>query len=109
MSNRRRFANFVIAAASLLVVSAIPWQGDLAGARAHSWYPHYCCSDQDCMKVDRIEYVTGGMYMITGETRIFVPESMEKRPSLDGDAHICILRTQSGRYRLRCVFLPGTA
>ena len=78
-------------------------------AAAHSWYPPYCCSDQDCMKVDRIEYVTGGMYMITGELRVFVPDTMEKRPSQDNDAHICLLRTQSGRYRVRCVFLPGTA
>jgi hypothetical protein len=78
-------------------------------AAAHSWYPSYCCSDQDCMKVDRIEYVAGGMYMIVGELRVFVPQSMEKRPSHDNDAHICILRTQSGRYRVRCVFMPGTA
>jgi hypothetical protein len=78
-------------------------------ARAHSWYPHYCCNDQDCAKVDRIEYVVGGMYMIVGETRVFVPDAMEKRPSQDNDAHVCILRTQSGRYRVRCVFMPGTS
>jgi hypothetical protein len=61
------------------------------------------------MKVDRIEYAVSGMYMTTGQIRVFVPEAMEKRPPQDGDAHICLLRTQSGRNRLRCVFLPGTA
>ncbi len=78
-------------------------------AMAHSWYPHYCCSDQDCMKVDFIEPVDGGIYMSVGALRVFVPEAMEKRPSQDNDAHICLLRTQSGRYRVRCVFLPGIA
>ncbi len=78
-------------------------------SRAHSWYPHYCCNDQDCTKVDRIEYVPSGMYMIAGEMRIFVPDTMEKRPSQDTDAHICVMRTQSGRFRVRCVFMPGTA
>ncbi len=75
---------------------------------AHSWYPHYCCSDQDCVKVDRIEYVPDGMYMTAGQMRVFVPDTMEKRPSEDTDAHICVMRTQSG-LRVRCVFLPGTA
>jgi hypothetical protein len=77
-------------------------------AAAHSWYPNYCCNDQDCMKVDRIEYVPGGMYMIVGEVRVFVPQAMEKQPSQDSDAHVCLMRTQSGRYRVRCVFVPGT-
>ena len=61
------------------------------------------------MKVDTIEHVSGGMYMIVGEIRVFVPDSMEKRASEDNDAHVCLMRTQSGRYRVRCVFLPGTA
>jgi hypothetical protein len=60
------------------------------------------------MKVDRIEYVTGGMYMTAGELRVFVPDSMEKRPSEDSDAHICVMRTQTS-LRARCVFLPGNA
>ena len=75
---------------------------------AHSWYPHYCCSDQDCVKVDRIEYVSDGMHMTAGQMRVFVPKTMEKRPSQDPDAHICVIRSQSGS-RVRCVFLPGTA
>jgi hypothetical protein len=82
--------------------------GTALQAFAHSWYPHYCCSEQDCVKVDRIEYVTDGMYMTAGQMRVFVPDSMEKRPSEDTDAHICVMRTQSG-LRVRCVFLPGTA
>ena len=92
---------------AILIVSAIKLSTILP-AYAHSWYPHYCCSDQDCVKVDRIEYVTDGMYMTAGQMRIFVPDSMEKRPSQDTDAHICVMRTQSG-LRVRCVFLPGTA
>jgi hypothetical protein len=95
---------------ALVVASIALLAPGLAGdAVAHSWYPHYCCSDQDCMKVDHIEYVVGGMYMTTGQIRVFVPDAMEKRPSQDADAHICLLRTQSGRYRVRCVFLPGTS
>ena len=78
-------------------------------AGAHSWYPTYCCSDRDCMKVDRIEYVSGGMYMIAGELRVFVPQTMEKQISQDIDSHVCVMRTQSGGWRVRCVFMPGTA
>lgn len=105
-----RSAALIARALVLLIAMTAPLMfGLVRGARAHSWYPAYCCNDHDCMKVDRIEYVAGGMYMIAGEMRVFVPESMEKQPSLDADAHVCVMRTQSGYYRVRCVFLPGTA
>ncbi len=94
---------FLIATVLVLLLSAP------RASHAHSWYPYYCCSDRDCVRVDRIEYVTNGMYMIAGELRVFVPEAMEKRPSQDADAHICVMRTQSGSFRVRCVFMPGTA
>ena len=96
-----RAACVILIAYALKLGTALP-------AYAHSWYPHYCCSEQDCVKVDRIEYVTDGMYMTAGQLRVFVPDSMEKRHSEDTDAHICVMRTQSG-LRVRCVFLPGTA
>ena len=80
-----------------------------APAVAHSWYPAYCCNERDCMKVDRIEYVSGGMVMIVGGMRVFVPESMDKQPSQDTDAHVCVSRAQGGGWNARCVFMPGTA
>jgi hypothetical protein len=93
---------------TILVIATLAFSTAFEAA-AHSWYPYFCCSDQDCMKVDTIEYVSGGMYMTVGPIRVFVPETMEKRPSQDGDAHVCVMRTQSGFYRVRCVFLPGNA
>jgi hypothetical protein len=108
MADHHPLVTFIRRAAFLLTSGMILGLDTPHEAAAHSWYPRYCCSDQDCVKVDRIEYVTGGMYMTVGEIRVFVPEAMEKRPSQDNDAHICILRTQSG-YRVRCVFMPGTA
>ena len=95
-------------AAGIILIALLIKISVTASSFAHSWYPHYCCSDQDCVKVDRIEYVTDGMYMTAGQMRVFVPDTMEKRPSEDTDAHICVIRTQSG-FRVRCVFLPGTA
>ena len=109
MADHRSLVMLFRGPAFLLTVGAFLALGLPPAAVAHSWYPRYCCSDQDCMKVERIEYVSGGMYMIVGELRVFVPEAMEKQPSQDNDAHVCIMRTQSGRYRVRCVFMPGTA
>ena len=95
-------------AACAILIAYFLKLGAIQPSHAHSWYPHYCCSDQDCVKVDRIEYVSDGMYMTAGQMRVFVPDTMEKRPSKDTDAHICVMRTQSG-FRVRCVFMPGTA
>jgi len=92
-----------------LAIAASFTLGPAHEAGAHSWYPTYCCSDRDCMKVDRIEYVSGGMYMTAGDLRVFVPQTMEKQHSQDTDAHVCVMRTQSGGWRVRCVFIPGTA
>ena len=103
---RQRLALCVMLSAAAIFISLVSLSDP---SRAHSWYPHYCCNDQDCTKVDRIEYVPNGMFMIVGEMRVFVPDTMEKRPSEDADAHICVMRTQSGRFRVRCVFMPGTA
>ena len=109
MADHRSLVMFFRVAAFFLTIGSALIFGAPRVATAHSWYPRYCCSDQDCMKVERIEYVSGGMYMIVGELRVFVPEAMEKQPSQDNDAHVCVMRTQSGRYRVRCVFMPGTA
>jgi hypothetical protein len=109
MTDHRTLVLFLRIAAFLLISGTILALGVPHVATAHSWYPRYCCSDQDCMKVERIEYVSDGMYMIVGELRVFVPEAMEKQQSQDNDAHVCVMRTQSGRFRVRCVFMPGTA
>ena len=61
------------------------------------------------MKVDKIDYVSGGMFMSVGSLRLFVPETMVKQPSQDGDAHICLVLAPNGTYGVRCVFLPGNA
>lgn len=95
-----------IAALLLHALLALMLPGRLA---AHSWYPPICCSERDCMKVDRIEYVTGGMVMTAGAMKVFVPHSMQKQASQDTDAHICVGRSPTGTWSARCVFLPGTA
>lgn len=83
--------------------------------RAHSWYPHDCCSDRDCwpMGEDRDAkepeptIVPGGYRTHDG---IFVPES-QTRPSKDGRFHVCryggvpgasVISTSKGI----CLFVP---
>jgi hypothetical protein len=84
----------------------------LSGAHqvnAHSWYPLRCCGDQDCRKVDKIDYLPdGGMVMHAGPMEVFVPHYFLQEPSEDGDAHVCAVSLTTGTYLPVCVFMPGT-
>lgn len=76
-------------------------------ASAHSWYPQECCNEIDCRRVDRIEpQPDGTIIMHAGPLSVPVPKSFPRRPSQDGDAHICVFVNLSGRLQPRCVFLP---
>ena len=85
--------------------------------RAHSWYPHDCCSDRDCWPMgedaDAREpeptVVPGGYRLRDGS---FIAER-DTRPSRDGRFHVCryggmpdagVIRTSTGI--CQCVRLP---
>ena len=103
----------VTARATVLAVMATVTVGCplvASSVHAHSWYPPACCNENDCRKVDRVDYLPNGdLVMHFGSQDVIVPRSFEKQPSRDEDAHVCVYRTISGRWAPRCVFLPGTA
>ncbi len=90
--DRRERGTLPLWLVAILVVAAGPaiW---LSPARAHSWYPHECCSDRDCWPMgpdaDAREpeprSVPGGYLTHDGH---FVAER-ETRPSRDGRFHVC--------------------
>lgn len=71
-------------------------------ATAHSWYPPFCCSDQDCHPIVCNELVGSGDAIIyRGVT--FGKNTI--RPSMDDTCHVCISKAGKGL----CVFtLPST-
>jgi hypothetical protein len=82
--------------------------GLLASARAHSWYPHDCCSNQDCMAADGIRTEADGDEQVTvGDVHIAIPRGFVWRPSADHRVHICF-RTDETRIPVPvCLFLPS--
>jgi len=76
---------------------------------AHMWYPARCCGGHDCMMVDSIEMLEDGdMLFRAGSISVVVPAEFQRLPSQDSHTHICVYRINSGEYRPRCVFVPGT-
>ena len=77
-------------------------------ARAHLWYPKECCNEQDCFRATSVvKLPDGSLRMTAGPIKVTVPPDFEKFPSQDNDAHVCVYSDLQGRYRPRCVFLPG--
>src|SRR5262245_10024201 len=75
---------------------------------AHSWYPRYCCQDEDCRKADRIGKLSdGSMAIDAGSMHVFMPPGFLQQPSRDNDAHVCAYQMPTGQYVPRCLFLPG--
>lgn len=75
---------------------------------AHSWYPQYCCRDDDCRKIDRMEkYPDGSMVIDAGSMHVVIPRGFLQQPSRDNDAHVCAYQMPTGQYVPRCLFLPG--
>lgn len=102
---RRPFYRLAFAIPMPLALTVLAPPADVA--RAHSWYPRECCNEIDCRRVDRIEpQPDGSVIMHAGPLSVLVPKSFPRRPSQDGDAHICVFVNLSGRLQPRCVFLP---
>jgi hypothetical protein len=84
-------------------------------ARAHSWYPHECCSQQDCVAADAVSTDgQGSKSVIVGQVQIPIPDGTRPGLSPDGRVHVCF-RTWAGdrdglpTFMLVCLFLPPEA
>lgn len=84
---------------SLIIVLGLLVYASIRPVRAHSWYPHECCSDRDCAPVpaSRVDLVAGG-YLIDGLHFVF---ERAVRVSPDGKFHACIIGST-----LICFFAP---
>ncbi len=76
-------------------------------ARAHSWYPHECCSSTDCepLAEDQIKITAEGDILPNGE----LVRHGTTRPSQDGQYHWCrylIEPRQIIRKDPVCLFVP---
>lgn len=83
---------------ALLLALTVPAVG-------HSWYPAYCCHDEDCRPVpceDISETPDGFVY-----DGVKFAKSAEK-PSEDRRCHVCIYGKGSGRTGLCLFTLQGT-
>ncbi len=78
-------------------------------ARAHSWYPHECCSDGDCSPADAVFVdAHGETIVITGMSRLVVPHGFPIRSSPDNRVHICFSRSNTEEVTpIYCIFAPG--
>jgi hypothetical protein len=105
-ARRAKCAPLVALAAPVIGLSGLAGSGL---SFAHSWYPKVCCQDHDCMKVDHIEHLSdGSMKMQAGTIEVIVPKGFVPQPSLDNDAHVCIMPKMGGGYAPRCVFMPAS-
>ncbi|MBS0242147.1 MAG: hypothetical protein JSS20_08205 [Proteobacteria bacterium] len=92
----------------LLMTLLMAWT---ASAAAHSWYPHWCCSDNDCAPVLRTKPVEGGKWVTSRHGTVFVPRDYRIDRSQDNDAHVCMMPDPviPGKMKLLCYFEPGTS
>ena len=106
-----RHRNILILAFALLLAGLIVLAGK---ARAHGWYPHECCHDQDCAVVEKVDMLpaipmaTGAISMVvtTKYGTAIVPASFPRRESKDGQMHACMLPDSNGNMRVLCLFMP---
>ena len=77
-------------------------------AHAHSWYPRECCSGDDCAPVDRIERLSGPeSWLITSRHgKAILRETIPRRESPDGRAHVCMRADEFGAVWVVCYFTP---
>ncbi|MFZ4806122.1 MAG: hypothetical protein ACOYLQ_02615 [Hyphomicrobiaceae bacterium] len=83
----------------------------VADADAHSWYPHWCCNDQDCQPVDTIQHnADGSMEITAGGIFVQIPKGFPSDVSGDRRIHVCTYYDPDVQlYRPRCLFLPATS
>lgn len=94
------------ALAGLLGLGIVLLLAALVGpAKAHSWYPWFCCSNRDCAPVVSAQVVPEGMVVTTQHGTVFIPASFPYRESKDGQMHACI-RQKDGETKLICAFRP---
>ncbi|MFG1371062.1 hypothetical protein V5F32_02690 [Xanthobacter oligotrophicus] len=76
-------------------------------ARAHEWYPAYCCSGQDCYEVgpEDVEFVGQG-YFIKATGEYFPRDAVPESP--DGKFHRCSIQGKRDA-RTLCLFAPTPA
>lgn len=76
---------FLIAGTIMLALAVLLFHA--FGARAHSWYPHECCSSTDCepLAEDQIKITSEGYLLPNGE----LVKHGTTRPSQDGQYHWC--------------------
>lgn len=72
-------------------------------AYAHSWYEPICCHDQDCARVERVEYLGGNLILTSQGKRVEIPRGFQIRPSQDNDYHVCI----DPYGKVLCVYAPS--
>jgi len=74
----------------------------------HSWYPMECCGGKDCRPADTVERKADGSFEVrVGKDTFSIPESFERRPSQDGNYHICYGRLFDAAPFVSCFFIPG--
>jgi hypothetical protein len=86
--------------------------GGMLTAYAHSWYPKECCSQNDCVLVDRVERGPRGiMAVVVGHRRIEIPPGFAARSSPDNHIHVCFVSTpeEGAPWMPLCLFIPGEA
>ena len=100
----------------LVLLAVACWLGSAFAppVRAHSWYPHQCCSGMDCAPVlSELPAPDGrdGKYVTSMHGTVFVPRSFSRQASRDHQAHVCMRPDiwRRGVMLLLCYFEPGTS
>jgi hypothetical protein len=93
--------------AALALVGAFALFLGASVALAHSWYPHWCCNDDDCRELfeeqgEIVQRAPGGWRLWDGR---FVPRE-SARPSPDSRFHLCEEVTTKA---IICFFAPPDA
>jgi hypothetical protein len=96
----------------LLALLAVAQVVGSAEVRAHEWYPHECCDENDCAVVISMEGWPDGIRRLeTKHGVVFVPRGYEARPSPDGKAHACMKKvgpeSAPQGFEILCLFLPA--
>ena len=83
-------------------------------AKSHEWYPRECCSKDDCVQVDKVDYYDKHMIFHTkkyGQTKVYKQifnDPSRARASQDQNIHICVVKHDDYQF-VRCVFFPGAS